>query len=180
MSLPEIKVTGRVLTLSASTMARNQNLGASESSGRGVVDRRTAPESDSYGLASEATKQQGQRVQTPQTRPSLRIRQAKEPKLNKLEREALEWLKRVYTVYQLEPHAIRLQLANGCNYTPDIIGRPVGLPDEKLRAWEVKGKHAWDDSIVKLKVAASTWPQIQFTLIWKDGEGTWQQQEVLP
>jgi hypothetical protein len=48
-----------------------------------------------------------------------------------------------------------------------------------LRAWEVKGPHSWDDSIVKLKVAAHEWRAIRFVLIWKEN-GRWQQQEILP
>jgi hypothetical protein len=116
-------------------------------------------------------------------RPLRRIQQAINPKLNKLEQAALAYLKVDFgTAYDFRPHAIRMQLANGCNYTPDIIGQPISPynPDSRLRAWEVKGKYVWDDSIVKLKVAAHEWPSIKFTLIWREGKfGAWQQQEVL-
>jgi len=122
--------------------------------------------------------------------PSRRIQQHSKSKLTQLEQQALEWLKRGYqTDYYLRPHAIRFELANGCLYTPDIIGQPTPyLPEptqytteRKMRAWEVKGKQAWDDSIVKLKVAAREWPSIRFTLIWREGKhGPWLEQEVLP
>lgn len=108
-----------------------------------------------------------------------RIRQAKEPKLNKLEAEALEWLRATLSGYSVQPHALRLRLANGVVYTPDVIANPICLPTARLRAYEIKGPHAWDDSIVKLKVAAGTWPTIQFTLVWKQ-DGQWQEQIVLP
>jgi hypothetical protein len=114
--------------------------------------------------------------------PQTRIQQHVKPKLNQTERDALAWLKAGNAPgYDLRPHAIRLELANGCLYTPDIIGVNISFPTLRLRAWEVKGKHAWDDSIVKLKVAAREWPQIWFALIWRDEKHSpWLEQEVLP
>jgi hypothetical protein len=58
---------------------------------------------------------------------------------------------------------INLELANGCRYRPDawvVYGKPL-----QLLAYEVKGRHAWDDSVVKLKVAARAYPWIRFHLV---------------
>ena len=74
------------------------------------------------------------------------------------------------------PHAIKLQLASGCWYSPDII-----VWDDLVRsltAFEVKG-FARDDAIVKLKVAARAYPFITFMLVWKE-KGLWQQQQIIP
>lgn len=116
-------------------------------------------------------------------RPARRIRQSAKPKLNQTEQAALEWLKRTTVYFDLRPHALTLELANGCKYTPDIIGtNPFTSPEGRtIYAWEVKGKHAWDDAIVKLKVAARDWPMIHFRLIWREDKAApFQCQEILP
>jgi len=75
--------------------------------------------------------------------------------------------------------AINLEIANGCRYRPDawtvrwyvLNGEPVL---SVLEAYEVKGPHAWDDSIVKLKVAARSFPWIKFFLATRKGRfGEW-------
>ena len=71
--------------------------------------------------------------------------------------------------------AITLRIANGCRYTPDFV---VAFREE-IAAYEVKGPHAWDDSIVKLKVAASAYPWITFRLVSRDKRGSWRIEEVL-
>lgn len=107
-----------------------------------------------------------------------RIRQNPKSKLNQTEARALAWLKDTFPSFAFKDHALRLELANGCQYTPDLIRLPE-TPWLCLYAYEVKGKHAWDDSIVKLKVAAREWPGIRFYLLWEEA-GCWQSQEVLP
>jgi hypothetical protein len=184
----DIVVTGRVMTYSKDTIARNPEIfgagGGAEKELRSLPIRRdggnTGQVSDGQVTACNNPIQQSSNARP--ARPS-RIRQHVKPKLNQTERDALEWLKRDYQMaYDLRPHAIRLELANGCLYTPDIIGSPTAHnPDPYIRAWEVKGKHAWDDSIVKLKVAAREWPSIRFTLLWRERKhGPWLEQEVLP
>lgn len=100
---------------------------------------------------------------------------------NKLEREALEYLRYMdrlaRTGFRFRTHALTLLLANGCRYTVDITA--FGGKRGEIHAWEVKGKHSWDDAIVKLKVAAHEWPSISFYLMWKEN-GQWQTQHVLP
>lgn len=78
--------------------------------------------------------------------------------------------------------AINLEVANGCRYRPDawtIID--VGNEAVQLNAWEVKGPRAWDDSIVKLKVAARAYPWITFRLVTRPGRlGPWKIVKIEP
>lgn len=78
--------------------------------------------------------------------------------------------------------AINLEVANGCRYRPDawtIIA--VGNEAVQLNAWEVKGPRAWDDSIVKLKVAARAYPWITFRLVTRPGRlGPWKIVKIEP
>lgn len=100
-----------------------------------------------------------------------RIRQNAKPLLNKLEAEYL----RILQVRRVgvRSQAITLKLANGVRYTPDFFQL------DSVEAWEVKGRHAWEDSLIKLKFAAKEYPEIRFTLVWKE-DGQWKEQTVLP
>lgn len=95
----------------------------------------------------------------------VRLRQANpEKELNKTETAAKLWLesKEIAT----EAHGLTLKLGNGTVYTPDLIHlHPI---THKITAYEVKGKHAWDDAIVKVKVAASKYRAITFILVWRE------------
>jgi hypothetical protein len=105
-----------------------------------------------------------------------RIRQRTKTTLTKTEAAALEYVRLMWPEWSFMPHALRLELANGCLYTPDLVGRHLTDP---IRVFEVKGKHAWDDSIVKLKVAARDWAAIHFWIIWREG-AHWRTQRVEP
>lgn len=61
------------------------------------------------------------------------------------------------------------ELAHRCSYTPDWY---VVRADGGIECHEVKGAHIWDDSRVKLKVAARLNPEVKFVLArwWKE---TW-------
>lgn len=107
----------------------------------------------------------------------VRVRQATKPKCNKLE---LEWGAHLRAVYgpgvRWRDHAKTYLLANGVRYTPDWVGTSKG----QEIAWEVKGSRAWDDAMVKIKVAAHEWPEVQWWLCWTNQGGQWQTQRVLP
>lgn len=109
-----------------------------------------------------------------------RIRQSDKPLMNKLEAEWFAIINAQFPNYP-RPRAqtVTIRLANGVRYTPDMFA--FSWPSDRgscPTAWEVKGKHAWDDAIVKLKVAATSFPEIRFVLVWKNG-GEWRQQEVM-
>jgi hypothetical protein len=92
---------------------------------------------------------------------------------NKLEAEWGERLQHSGIEYRRHSD-IAFRLANGVVYWPDWTGYTEGQPC----AWEVKG-FMRDDAAVKLKVAASLYPEVRWFLVWKE-KGEWKQQEVLP
>lgn len=107
------------------------------------------------------------------TMAGQRIRQRSKPLMNKLEYEFWhDYLEQRYP--EAKPQALRFRLANGLTLTPDFADLSV----QPVKAWEVKGKHAWEDSLVKLKAAAAIWKEVRWVLVWKK-DGQWHQQEVL-
>jgi hypothetical protein len=105
------------------------------------------------------------------------IRQKAGPRLNKLETAFLGYLKAICgDPGWICQQAIKLQLANGCWYTPDFIR--ITLKSAVATAYEVKG-FMRDDANVKLKVAASLYPWIAFYLVQRK-KGQWIQTRVLP
>lgn len=142
-------------TVSESTRRLNPHLFSKPNlaPGQGILPRNLAPENG-----------------------AKRIRQLPGTGLNKTETLFHEYLQRTHHpgLWKIWPHGIRLLLANGVTYTPDFF---VTGPD--LLAFEVKGRHAWDDAIVKLKVAASTHQWLTFTLASYD-QGRWKLQQIIP
>lgn len=51
--------------------------------------------------------------------------------------------------------ALTLRLGRDCRFTPDFM---VMAPDDVIECHEVKGPHAWEDAIVKLRTAAEMYP----------------------
>lgn len=109
--------------------------------------------------------------------PAKRIRQSSKPLSNKLETEFGQYLQANYpnSSTKFYEQAITLRLGNGLKYTPDWVVC-ISL---RTYCFEVKGKHVWDDSIAKLKMAASVYPKWTWYLAWKQ-DGQWKMQEVLP
>lgn len=115
-----------------------------------------------------------------------RIRQDGKPLLNKLEGEFLAELSRFHPGATVWKQALRWRLGNGIWYKPDFAAfvdyyLSPGLPAKvrRLCCWEVKGPHAFRGGFENLKVAAGLYPNVRWSLVWKDG-GRWQEQEVLP
>lgn len=105
-----------------------------------------------------------------------RMRQDTNPLMNKLEQEYYEKLKLEHPdcAPYLRPQAIRFRLANGLWFKPDVTCT-WGCA---CRAWEVKGPHAFRGGFENLKMAASTYPDWIWKLVWKEN-GVWQEQVVL-
>jgi len=100
--------------------------------------------------------------------------------LNKLESEFFEWLKRTYSQARVTPHGIKLRIGNGCYYTPDFLVDLSTSKTPQVLIYETKGKQVWDDSIVKLKAAASVYPFLKFHLVTRRGRtAPWDILEVL-
>lgn len=165
MNTTELKVTGRVLTLSKSTLARNPNLGAGVS---------TEPHSGEAGKAVETAEQAT-------TRPT-RIRQSSKPLMNKLETEWFNIIKDKYPNYPpVRAQAKTFRLCNGVRFTPDLSCSiwPVEGGPSRETCWEIKGPKSWDDAIVKAKMAAHEYPEVCWHFVWKH-KGKWCEQILLP
>lgn len=109
-----------------------------------------------------------------------RIRQSDKPLLNGLEKSFLEVLKQRYPYIdeaQITAQAIRFSLGNGIAYKADFV---VFREAKRTLAYECKGPHAFRGGFENLKVAANKYPLVLFTLVWKDVQGQWQEQVVLP
>lgn len=111
-----------------------------------------------------------------------RIRQASKPLLNKLENQFFNVLQMRQPGYAklLRPQAKTYLLANGVRYSPDITASiwPEENGGVAETCWEIKGPHAWDDALVKLKVAAQVWSEVVWWLVWRDESGQWCEQKV--
>jgi hypothetical protein len=70
--------------------------------------------------------------------------------------------------------AMRFLLAKRTSYCPDFL---VVTRDGRIEFHEVKGAHAWEDSIVKLKVVAAMFPMFRFVLVTRP-DGAWLWKEV--
>lgn len=98
-------------------------------------------------------------------------RRAKQP--NKTEREMYERLKRQAGVVSATFEGVTLRLADNCRYTPDFFCQRGPSPLLRPLFVEVKGAHAWDDSLVKFKVAKEmhgSWADFQ---LWRKQKGEW-------
>jgi hypothetical protein len=104
-------------------------------------------------------------------RSPRRIRQDSKPLLNKLETEFLARVKDLYPNYPpVRAQAKTFRLCNGVRFTPDLSCSlwPVDNGPSRETCWEIKGPKAWDDSIVKIKMAAHEFPEICWRFVWKD------------
>lgn len=107
--------------------------------------------------------------------PKKRIRQRTKPLSNKLESEFGAHLQKLWPTWKLFEQALTFRIGNGVRFTPDWIAMEPG----NVYCYEVKGPRLWDDAVVKLKVAASTYRQFHWFMAWKDN-GYWQTQAIEP
>lgn len=109
-------------------------------------------------------------------KPKKRIRQSGKPILNKLEQEFFDLLS-AKPSRMFFPQAITFKLCNGVRLTPDIV--EVGDTTGHVTCHEIKGPYAFEDSLIKLKFAAKTYPLFSWYLHWKQ-DGMWETQRILP
>lgn len=120
-------------------------------------------------------KESSKEARTLHPKLAKRIRQDTKPLLNKLESEWHTILKEAYPEGTIIiAQGIRFRLGNGIWYKPDFV--VFGI---KTYAYEVKGPKSWRGGFENLKVAASQYVNIRWSLIWKEGFH-WQEQEVMP
>ena len=108
-----------------------------------------------------------------------RLRQKRGPKTNKTEAAFAVWLSAKFPDLEAKREGVTLLLCNGVRYTADFA---IFNPGGDLVLYEVKGPHAWDDAIVKLKVAASVFPRVSFWLASPADRQklTWRLERVCP
>jgi hypothetical protein len=107
-------------------------------------------------------------------KPKKRIRQDTKPLLNKLEQDYYDQCLKCISAY-VTKQAIRFRLANGLWYKSDfVVWWPRGP-----QAIEVKGPYAYRGGFENLKMAATSYPFIEWALVWKEGDD-WRSQVVLP
>ena len=104
-----------------------------------------------------------------------RIRQSSKPLMNALETRFHDHMQRKHPDVLFHPQGITFRLANGLRYTPDF----TACIDGDLFAFEVKGKWIDGDSVPKIKMFASVYPEWTVLFCWEHNGG-WQQQLVKP
>ncbi len=100
--------------------------------------------------------------------------------MTKLERsftEVLEIAKDNHDISGWRYEAIRLRLAGRCWFLPDFLTEPCWQED-KFTFIETKGPYAREDSLIKLKVAAETYPCFRWLLVTKSGRHGWDVRKV--
>ena len=126
------------------------------------------------GLADEAVascRLDGETQVVEPLRGRGRVSQHEPGRMNKTEAahaERLELRKKAGEIAGYWFEAVKLRLADKTWLTPDFL---VMLADGTLEFHEVKGGFVRDDSLVKLKVAASLYPLFRFVLCEKHRNG---------
>lgn len=97
--------------------------------------------------------------------------------MNKTEARFFEILKLRHPGWRISFECVTLKLGDDCRYTPDFFVEDgsCSIPI----CYECKNKQVWDDSIVKLKTAATQYPCFKFIkaqLI----DGHWKETEIFP
>jgi hypothetical protein len=106
--------------------------------------------------------------------PGRRLRQDSRPLMNGLETRLLAHLRGRHPGVTIRPQAKRYRLANGLWYKPDFTAIVAGVE----HAWEAKGPKAFRGGFENLKMAATQWPDVVFTLMWVEA-GVWRDQRIL-
>jgi hypothetical protein len=86
----------------------------------------------------------------------------------------LEHMKRRGEIESYRYEGVTLKLADGCRFTPDFFV-VVSSMILRLRFVEIKGRHIWEDSIVKFKVAKEQNPWAEWQMHQRSKDGQWSQ-----
>lgn len=124
----------------------------------------------------------------PRKKPSVSVSAVPKPSkavstLNKTETRFWRMLEARLAAGELrwvKPHPITFRMTSatdgqtkGMTYTPDFVA-----VDEEGRviAYDTKGGHTWEDSIIKMKAASALFPWICFIMaIWKAGKWSYRE-----
>lgn len=115
---------------------------------------------------------------TPQSeKQGRRIRQRTAPLMNQTEKRFYMWFGGPTASPPIHIQALTFRLANGVTYRPDFAGF---YDNGTLACFEVKGPWMTDDAVAKLKMAASVYPQIEWSLCSATARNEWTMQRILP
>lgn len=81
----------------------------------------------------------------------------------------LERRRRAGEIADYKAQSMTFLLAPGCRYTPDFF---IVENDGTITLVDVKGRHTWEDAVIKFKCAAQTFPWFRWQMIERRGE-TW-------
>lgn len=104
--------------------------------------------------------------------------------MNKTEQAYADWLQAVRQRGEILWFGFEcwtFKLAKDTRYTPDFA---VQLANGELLLVEVKGRakggkyFAEDDAKVKVKVAAAAFPMLRIKIVWPDGNGGWDEENI--
>jgi hypothetical protein len=108
-------------------------------------------------------------------------RRSVEERLNKTERRWLEMMRVRRHCAKIGIQEITFRLANQVRYTPDFSVTLLDHMKEQASMvfYEIKGAYIREDAWIKLKTAASLFPQFRFVMAqWKDNR--WTDTEIKP
>lgn len=88
--------------------------------------------------------------------------------MNKTESEFLRQLSVLHPNDVILFEAIKLRIADRCYYCPDFMMIDLHC---RLTFVEVKGKHIWEDSMIKFKAAREMYPWAAFEMHQKRADG---------
>jgi len=110
---------------------------------------------------------------------SKRIRQDQKPLMNKLESDWLNHLRTILPAGTLiHSQSWRVKIANGAWFKVDHCAFVAG----RWMAWECKGPKQGKNvarGMLALKCAASSFPDVDWILVWREA-GQWRTQKVIP
>lgn len=103
----------------------------------------------------------------------------RKPLLNKTETRFLNILKADHPLQYIGIQNLTFCLAHDLRYTPDfwMVAEEEG---ECMTFWEVKGPFIREDSMVKLKTAATMFKMFQFVLAQESKDGQWTTKTIPP
>lgn len=108
-------------------------------------------------------------------RKIIRVQKSAEEKLNKTEKRFLAYLRAKYPTCRIGIQDVRITLAADCRFTPDFS--LWASENSPMEFYDVKGPHHWEDSLIKLKTAATLFKMFRFFIAYEDN-GRWIEQEI--
>lgn len=129
-------------------------------------------------MTREMTAAEYQRLAGKRHRGRARTRPRRAGEMTQIERDweaQLELRRAAGLLVRIDYEPERLRLAKDTTYQPDFR---VVMADGEVVFFEVKGPHAWEDAIVKLRVAAELHPY-RFVMVTRDKvTRAWREEEI--